>query len=114
MDNCIFCKIARGEIPSAKVYEDGQTLAFRDISPMAPTHVVVIPKRHVGSLNELDGLDEAGQLALLRACRKAAELEGVAGSGYRVVTNCGPDAGQTVQHLHLHVLGGRKLRIDMV
>lgn len=114
MDNCIFCMIARGEIPSTKVYEDERTLAFRDINPMAPVHVVVIPKHHVSGLNEVESLTDEEQLALLRACRKVAELEGLSESGYRVVSNCGPDSGQTVPHLHLHVLGGRKLRIDMV
>ena len=113
MDDCIFCKIARGEIPSTKVYEDEYVLAFRYINPMAPTHVVVIPKHHVGSLNEVDGLTDQEQLALLRACKKVAALEGVSESGYRVAINCGADAGQTVQHLHLHVLGGGKLNVNM-
>ena len=109
MENCIFCKIASGEIPSSRVYEDEYVLAFRDINPLAPKHVVIIPKRHVGSLNELDSLTEAEQLALLRACKKVAEIEGITESGYRVASNCGPDAGQTVPHLHFHVLGGGKL-----
>lgn len=113
MDDCIFCKIARGEIPSSKVYEDEHVLAFRDINPLAPKHVVIIPKRHVGSLNELDGLSDEEQLALLRACKKVAALEGIDQSGYRVASNCGDDAGQTVPHLHLHVLGGGKLSVNM-
>lgn len=113
MDDCIFCKIARGEIPSTRVYEDEFVLAFRDINPMAPTHVVVIPKHHVSGLNALQDLTDQEQLALLRACRKVAELEGIAKSGYRVAVNCGPDAGQTVPHLHLHVLGGGKLSLNM-
>lgn len=109
MADCIFCKIISGEIPSTKVYEDENVLAFRDINPMAPKHVVIIPKRHVQSLNALDSLSDAEQLALLRACRRVAELEGITESGYRVVSNCGPDADQSVQHLHFHVLGGGKL-----
>ena len=113
MADCIFCAIAKGEIPSTKVYEDQHVLAFRDINPMAPKHVVVIPKRHVASLNELDGLTPEEQLALLRACRVVAEKEGIAASGYRIVSNCGADAGQTVGHLHIHVLGGGKLSVNL-
>lgn len=113
MDDCIFCKIARGEIPSAKVYEDEYVLAFRDINPMAPTHVVIIPKRHVRNMNEIALLSEAERLAILSACEKVAALEGVAESGYRVVSNCGPDADQSVQHLHFHVLGGAKLSVNL-
>ena len=109
MADCIFCAIARGDIPSTKVYEDEHVLAFRDINPLAPKHVVVIPKRHVQNLNELDKLTSEEQLALLHACREVARLEGITESGYRVVSNCGPDADQSVQHLHFHVLGGGKL-----
>ncbi|MBQ9198358.1 MAG: histidine triad nucleotide-binding protein [Clostridia bacterium] len=113
MSDCIFCKIANGEIPSSKVYEDEYVLAFRDINPQAPKHVVIIPKRHVQNLNEMDKLTEKEQLAILHACKKAAELEGVEVSGYRIVSNCGPDADQSVQHLHFHVLGGGKLSVSM-
>lgn len=113
MEDCIFCKIARGEIPSTKVYEDEYVLAFRDINPMAPKHVVIIPKRHVDSPNDIGLLSEKERLALLAACKKVAELEGVTESGYRIAANCGPDAGQTVHHLHLHVLGGGKLSLNM-
>lgn len=109
MTDCIFCKIARGEIPSDKVYEDQHVLAFRDINPQAPKHVVVIPKRHVANLNELEQLPPEEQLALLRACAEAARLEGIRESGYRIVSNCGDDACQSVHHLHIHVLGGGKL-----
>ena len=109
MADCIFCKIASGEIPSTKVYEDEHVLAFRDINPMAPTHVVIIPKRHVQNMNEFENLTENEQLAILHACKKVAEIEGITESGYRVASNCGPDAGQTVPHLHFHVLGGGKL-----
>ena len=113
MADCIFCAIARGDIPSARVYEDERVLAFRDINPLAPKHVVVIPKRHVQDLNALNELPEEEQLALLRACREVAELEGISENGYRVVTNCGADAGQTVPHLHFHVLGGGRLSVNM-
>lgn len=113
MDDCIFCKIARGEIPSAKVYEDDRVLAFRDINPLAPVHVVVIPKAHVANLNALDALDEQTQLALLHACREVARREGIDQTGYRIASNCGADAAQSVQHLHIHVLGGGKLSVSM-
>lgn len=113
MDDCIFCKIVKGEIPSTKVYEDEYVLAFRDINPMAPKHVVIIPKRHVQNLNEIENLSEAEQLAILHACRKVAKLEGIDVSGYRIASNCGPDADQSVQHLHFHVLGGGKLSVHM-
>ena len=113
MTDCIFCKIANGEIPSTKVYEDEYVLAFRDINPLAPKHVVIIPKRHVESLNDIDTLSQQEQLALLHACRKVARLEGITESGYRIASNCGADAGQTVPHLHIHVLGGGKLSVNM-
>ena len=113
MADCIFCAIANGQIPSEKVYEDEYVLAFRDINPLAPKHVVIIPKRHVQSLNELDALTEQEQLALLHACRKVAQLEGITETGYRIASNCGADAGQTVPHLHIHVLGGGRLSVNM-
>ena len=108
MDNCLFCKIVKGDIPSAKVYEDDKTYAFRDIAPMAPTHVLVVPKAHVSGMSTIDDLDDATLAACLRACRKVAELEGLTG-GFRTVSNCGDDACQSVKHLHFHVLGGKKL-----
>ena len=108
MDNCLFCKIIKGDIPSTKVYEDDKTYAFRDIAPMAPTHVLVIPKQHVSGMSAIDELDDATLAACLRACKKVAELEGLTG-GFRTVSNCGADACQTVSHLHFHVLGGKKL-----
>lgn len=109
MDSCLFCGIAAGTIPSTPVYEDDDFVAFRDISPKAPTHILVIPRRHVASLNDLaDGdADLAGRLLL--AGRAVAAAEGLAEGGYRFVINCGDDGGQTVAHLHLHVLGGRAL-----
>jgi histidine triad (HIT) family protein len=109
MDNCIFCKIVRGEIPSERVLEDENVIAIRDINPSAPVHVLVIPRRHVESMAHLaDGdVDLAGRL-LLRA-RDVAKKEGVAESGYRTVINTGKEGGMTVPHLHVHVIGGRQL-----
>ena len=112
MENCIFCMIAEGKIPSTKVYEDETILAFRDIAPMAPTHILVIPKAHIGSVAEITG-DNSGVVAhifeVIPAIAKAEGLE----NGYRVVSNCGDDAGQTVHHLHFHILGGKKLSLEM-
>ena len=108
MKDCLFCKIIAGEIPSAKVYEDENVYAFRDINPMAPTHVLVVPKAHVASLADIGGVSDTVLAACLRACGAIAEQEGLKG-GFRVASNCGPDACQSVQHLHFHVLGGKKL-----
>lgn len=113
MENCLFCKIIRGEIPSAKVYEDDLVYAFRDINPQAPTHVLVIPKAHAASLGAVEQLTDAQLAACLRACRKVAELEGLTETGFRVVSNCGKDACQSVEHLHFHVLGGRAMKEQM-
>ena len=110
--DCIFCKIVAGEIPSNKVYEDDKILAFRDIAPMAPTHILVIPKEHIASVNGVNA-ENAGVVAhIFTVIPKIAEAEGLTG-GYRVVSNCGDDAGQTVKHLHFHILGGRKLTLEM-
>jgi len=107
--DCLFCKIAAGEIPSSKVYEDEHVLAFRDINPVAPVHVLVIPRQHLASVADL-GPEHADLLArLFAAVQKVAAETGVAETGYRVVANTGRDAGQQVLHLHLHVLGGRSL-----
>ncbi|HLG71581.1 MAG TPA: histidine triad nucleotide-binding protein [Chloroflexota bacterium] len=105
-EDCIFCKIASGEIKGNVVYQDERVTAFRDLNPQAPTHVLVIPNRHIADVRELD--DPELSLALMRGCRAVAEQEGL-GSGWRLVTNVGPDSGQTVFHLHWHVLGGRKM-----
>ena len=109
MDNCLFCKIIKGDIPSTCVYQDEKTYAFRDIAPMAPTHVLVVPKTHVSGMSAIDELDDATLAACLRAARKVAELEGLLESGFRVVSNCGKDGCQSVRHLHFHVLGGKQL-----
>jgi histidine triad (HIT) family protein len=105
---CVFCRIVAGTIPAARVVENEWGVAFRDLHPQAPVHVLVVPRRHVDGLAAAADGDELGALLLL--AREVAEREGVAASGYRVVTNTGADGGQTVGHLHLHVLGGRALR----
>ena len=107
--DCIFCKIVAGEIPATKVYEDGRAVAFRDINPQAPTHALVIPRAHVASLNEAEESDEATLGHLLRVAARVARDEGHADEGYRTVINTGPRSGQTVFHIHVHVLGGRDL-----
>lgn len=113
MNDCLFCKIAAGEIPSTKVYEDEQVLAFRDIAPQAPVHVLVIPKKHVSGWYDAKDEDDALLAHLMRVAANVAKMEGVADSGFRVVSNCGADAQQTVRHLHLHVLGGRTMAGEM-
>ncbi|HUM92590.1 MAG TPA: histidine triad nucleotide-binding protein [Candidatus Competibacter sp.] len=109
MTDCIFCKIAAGEIPATKVYDDGEVLAFRDINPEAPVHLLVIPRRHIATLNDLTEADAAliGQLYL--AAKQVATELGVAENGYRTVINCNRDAGQIVFHVHMHLLAGREL-----
>ena len=114
MEDCLFCKIIKGEIPSQKVYEDGDTYAFRDISPQAKTHVLVVCKEHVPDMAHADALTDEQLAACLRTCAKVAKLLHVEESGYRVVSNCGPDACQSVGHMHYHVLGGEKLSPRMV
>lgn len=108
MNDCIFCKIMNGEIPTAKVYEDELCFAFKDIEPLAPTHFLVIPKKHVASAAEIDG-DMAPVVGhIYEVIARLAKEQGFA-EGFRVVTNCGADAGQTVRHLHFHVLAGKQL-----
>jgi histidine triad (HIT) family protein len=112
MENCLFCKIVAGDIPSTKVYEDEQVLAFRDIAPMAPTHILVIPKTHIGSVAEVTADNSAVVAHIFQVIPQIAKAEGLE-NGYRVVSNCGDDAGQTVHHLHFHILGGKKLSLEM-
>lgn len=107
MENCLFCRIANGEIPSNKVYEDEAVLAFRDIAPEAPEHVLIIPKTHYANVMELD--DDALLAKMFAAARKVAKAVGVDESGFRLVINTGKDGGQTVAHLHMHLLGAREL-----
>ncbi len=112
MENCLFCKIGAGEIPSTKVYEDALVLAFRDIAPMAPSHILVIPKAHIGSVAEISAENSAVVAHIFEVIPQIAKAEGLE-NGYRVVSNCGADAGQTVHHLHFHILGGKKLAVEM-
>ena len=113
MNDCLFCKIAAGQIPSTKVYENEQVLAFRDIAPQEPVHVLVIPKKHDSGWYDAKDEDDALLAHLMRVAAKVAELEGIVDSGFRVVSNCGADAQQTVKHLHLHVLGGKTMAGEM-
>ena len=106
--DCLFCKIVEGQIPADKVHEDDDVIAFRDINPQAPVHLLVVPRRHIASLNDASSEDQALLGRILLAARNLAQKEGV-GSGYRVVNNCGESAGQSVFHVHFHVLGGRAL-----
>lgn len=108
-NDCLFCKVVARELPSTVVYEDEDLLAFRDINPQAPTHILVVPKRHIGTVNELAAGDAelVGRL-VLRARALAAE-EGIDEPGYRLILNCNPQGGQTVYHLHLHLMGGRQM-----
>ena len=106
--SCLFCRIASGEIPASKVYEDADVFAFNDINPQAPLHVLLIPKRHIGTLNDLGDGDEAIIGKLVRTAAAIAAEKGFAERGYRTVFNCNAEAGQTVFHIHLHLLAGRR------
>ena len=110
--NCLFCKIIAGDIPSTKVYEDETVFAFRDIAPQAPTHILVIPKEHIASVNGVTAENSAVVAHIFEVIPQIAKAEGLE-NGYRVVSNCGDDAGQTVHHLHFHILGGKKLALEM-
>ena len=112
MENCLFCKIIAGDIPSTKVYEDDAVLAFRDIAPQAPTHILVIPKTHIPSVDGITAENSAVVAHIFEVIPQIAAAEGLTG-GYRVVSNCGADAGQTVHHLHFHILGGKTLSLEM-
>ncbi len=108
-DNCLFCKILEGEIPAELIYESDTAVAFRDINPQAPIHALVIPRKHISTINDIDENDEAIVGSLYSAARQIAAAEGIADEGYRAVMNCNEGAGQSVFHIHLHVLGGRRL-----
>lgn len=108
--DCLFCKIIAGEIPCTKVYEDETVLAFRDINPQAPTHVLVIPKKHMANILECDG---ETMRALLSAIQIVAKQENVAADGFRIVSNCGKNGAQSVNHLHIHLMGGKQLSESM-
>lgn len=109
MDDCLFCKIVKGEVPSNKVYEDDEILAFNDIHPAAPIHILVIPKKHITSLTHIEKEDEALIGKIYRVINKIADEKGFKENGYRVIVNCGKDAGQEVMHLHFHVLAGMQM-----
>ena len=109
MSDCLFCKFARKEIPTRIVFEDDSCLAFEDINPKAPVHVLIIPKKHVGSINDMASEDEATLGHLASVARRIAQEKKIDQSGYRAVINTGPDAGQSVFHIHLHLLGGRPM-----
>ena len=110
MDNCLFCKIIKGEIPSNKVYEDEEILAFKDINPIAPVHILVIPKKHIASAKDITVEDEALIGRMFTVINQIAD-ELKLDNGYRIINNCGEDGRQEVMHLHFHLLGGRKLAI---
>lgn len=112
MTDCLFCKIIAGQIPSTKVYEDDTVLAFRDIAPQAPTHILVIPKCHISSVAEITPENSGVVSHIFEVIPQIAQTEGLE-NGYRIVSNCGADAGQTVHHLHFHILGGKALNITM-
>jgi len=110
MGDCIFCKIVEGSIPCSKVYEDEKVLAFDDIHPMAPVHVVIIPKEHIATILEVSEDRMAVMDAMISAAREVSRKKGIDQSGFRVVINCNEDGGQVIFHLHMHVLGGKKLQ----
>ena len=113
MENCLFCNIVAGEIPSTKVYEDDTVLAFRDINPQAPVHILVIPKMHIGSIAEINGENIHAASRCFEVIGKIAGQEGLSG-GFRVISNCGQDGGQSVPHLHFHILGGKDMGEKLV
>ena len=112
-NDCLFCKIIDGEIPSTKVYEDEYVYAFRDIAPQAPVHVLVVPKEHICCADAIDETNSVWVARCFEAVARIAKAEGLA-NGYRVINNCGEDGGQTVKHLHFHILGGLKLSDQMI
>ena len=109
MNNCLFCRIIRHEIPASIEYEDEQVLAFNDINPQAPTHVLIVPKRHIATLSEIGPADDQLVGEIVRRAAAIAEARGIAAGGFRTVFNTNRDAGQTVFHIHLHLLGGRSM-----
>ena len=109
MEDCIFCKISKGEIPSEKVYEDEEVLAFKDIHPAAPIHILVIPKKHIAKVTDIMPEDEALVGKMYTVINKIVKEQGFAEDGFRIIINCGRDAGQEVMHLHFHILAGTKM-----
>ena len=114
MNDCIFCKIIAKEIPSEIVYEDEEILAFKDIAPKAPVHIVVIPKKHIEKITEIEKQDEAVIGRIYSAINQIAREQGIAEDGFRVIINCGENGGQEVKHIHFHLLGGTKLGMQIV
>lgn len=114
MDNCLFCRIIKGEIPSIKVYEDEYVYAFKDINPATPIHVLVVPKVHIENLEALNDENIENVTHIHRGIKKVTEITGINKDGYRVIVNCGEGAGQTVFHLHYHVLGGIKMNEKII
>lgn len=110
MEDCLFCKIVSGDIPSTKVYEDGKVYAFLDIEPQAPVHIIIVPKEHISSGNEITSDNSAVIAHIFEVAAKLAKEKGFAENGWRIVNNCGKDGGQTVGHLHFHLLAGRNLQ----
>lgn len=113
MDDCIFCKIIKGEIPSDKVYEDDKVLAFKDINPEAPVHILVIPKEHIESVNAVNDKNSQVIAHIFEVISKIAKEQGIDKDGYRVISNTGDNAGQSVHHIHFHILGGAKLPLKL-
>ena len=109
MEDCIFCKIANKEINSEILYEDEYVVAFKDLEPQAPVHILIVPKKHIASLNELTAADAELLARIVLAAQKLAKDNGIAERGYRLVNNCGIEGGQTIGHLHFHLLGGREM-----
>lgn len=112
-EDCIFCKIVAGEIPSDEVFKDDLVTAFRDINPVAPTHILIVPNEHIANTNDLNRSHEALSARMLAVVPKLAKQEGIAESGYRLIMNTGPDGRQDVMHMHLHLIGGQKMKHPM-
>lgn len=110
MSDCLFCKILDGEIPCDKVFENDEVIAFRDVNPQAPTHILVIPRKHISTVNDLTVDDKNIVAEMILSAQMVAKQEGIEDSGYRLVMNCNEGAGQTVFHIHLHILGGRGMK----
>ena len=112
-EDCLFCKIVSGEIKGTIVFRDDQSTAFRDINPAGPTHILVVPNRHIASVNTLENDDEPLMGHLIRVAGQLAKSEGIDQTGYRIITNTGPDAGQTIFHIHVHLIGGQRMKHPM-
>ncbi|MDD3303586.1 MAG: histidine triad nucleotide-binding protein [Clostridia bacterium] len=114
MENCLFCKIIKGDVQSKKVYENEYVYAFYDIHPVAPVHILIIPKIHIESINCVDASNEVYVMECMKAIKEIAKMCGIAEEGYRVINNCGENGGQVIHHLHFHLLGGRHLGAKLI